>query len=90
MKTIKDILKPVLEAQSRPLNQIAMDIRQNWPKVNYAAEPYLRAMAQMDKISDNYGYDSGQSVVLYFLSNARGWRGPEAKRIKAELKKMTK
>jgi hypothetical protein len=27
-------------------------------------------------------------VVLYFLSNARTWKGEVAKRVKAELKKM--
>jgi hypothetical protein len=26
--------------------------------------------------------------VLYFLANAGTWRGPDAKRIKAELKEM--
>lgn len=89
MKRTKDFLEPLFEA-TRPLSVIAADIRKNWPKVHYAAKPYLDAMSQMDKITDNYYYDSGRSVVLYFLSNARGWRGPEAKRIKAELKKMLK
>jgi mitochondrial fission protein ELM1 len=33
---------------------------------------------------------SAKSIVLYFLSNASSFRGPEAKRIKAELKGMCK
>ncbi len=77
------------EANSpRALSAIARDIRANWPKVNYAAKPYLDAMAQLGGINENYYEDSGKSVVLYFLANAGSWRGEDAKRIKAELKKM--
>ena len=39
-------------------------------------------------INDNYGVDSGKSIVLYFLSNASTWRGETAKRIKKELKSL--
>jgi hypothetical protein len=55
-----------------------------------AAQPYLAAMASLGAVSDDYGYDSGKSVVLYFLSNAGSWRGLVAKAIKAELKAMLK
>ena len=72
----------------RPLYVIASDIRANWPKINYAAKPYVEAMAMLDSISDNYYLDSGKSVVLYFLANAGTWRGDKAKAIKAELKGM--
>ena len=72
----------------RPLYEIARDIRNNWPKVNYAAVPYLAAMRELNLMSDKYVFDSGASVVRYFLANAGTWRGPEAKRIKAELKAM--
>ena len=34
--------------------------------------------------------DDARTVVLYFLSNSATWRGPDAKRIKAELKEMLK
>lgn len=73
---------------NRPIYEIARDIRSNWPKVNYAAAPYLAAMRDLNAISDKYIYDTGASVVRYFLANASSWRGPEAKRIKAELKAM--
>ena len=73
---------------ARSLYLIASEIRRTWPKVNYAAVPYLDAMRSLDSISDNYGEDSGKSIVLYFLSNASTWRGPDAKRIKAELKSL--
>ncbi len=74
--------------EARSLATIARDIRAHWPKVNYAAKPYLDAMATLNSINDAYYYDSGKSVVLYFLSNAGTWRGEHAKRIKAELKAM--
>jgi hypothetical protein len=75
---------------NRPLYEIARDIRTNWPKVNYAAAPYLAAMRNLNAISDKYIYDTGASVVRYFLANASSWRGPEAKRIKLELNAMLK
>ena len=75
---------------TRSLHEIALDIRSNWPKVNYAAVPYLDAMARLDRITDNYGMDSADTIVLYFLSNARSWRGEDAKRIKSELNAMVK
>jgi hypothetical protein len=75
--------------EARSLETIAREIRKDWgSKLNYAARPYLDAMACLDKITDSYGCDSGKSVVLYFLSNASAWRGETAKRVKAELKKM--
>jgi hypothetical protein len=73
---------------TRPLYQIANEIRKDWTKVYFGAVPYLDAMSSLDSIEDNYIMDSGKSVVLYFLSNASTWRGETAKRIKAELKAM--
>ncbi len=74
----------------RPLSIIAAEIRCDWKNVNYAAKPYLEAMSQMSNIRDNYYHDTGKSVVLYFLANAGSWRGDVARRIKAELKEMSK
>lgn len=79
---------PTPTAEPRPLHVIAGEIRQHWPKVNSAAEPYLQAMAELDSVGDAYFQDSARSIVLYFLGNAHTWRGPDAKRIKAELKSM--
>ena len=75
---------------ARPLSSIARDIRSTWKKVNYAAQPYLDAMGDLCWITDSYGYDSGRSIVLYFLSNASTFRGDDARRLKAELKAMLK
>lgn len=75
---------------ARPLYEIAREIRKAWTKVSPYAEPYLEAMESLNSINDNYYYDSGKSVVLYFLGNATTWRGEDARRIKAELKEMLK
>ena len=76
---------------ARSLSAIAAEIRKDWgSKVNYAARPYLDAMASMHSINDTYGYDSGKEIVMYFLSNASTWRGETAKRVKSELKSMLK
>lgn len=77
-------------ATARPVCEIAREIRRDWKKVNFAAEPYLSAMSTLNSIQDSYGFDSGKSIVLYFLANASSWRGEVAKRVKAELKKMCK
>lgn len=75
---------------SRPIYVIAADIRKTWPKVYFGAVPYLDAMASLSSITDMFGYDSADSIVRYFLSNASTWRGEDARRIKAELKGMLK
>ena len=72
----------------RPLSAIAVEISRSWPRVSFNAQPYLDAMMELDTLDDQYGADDAASIVLYFLSNAGGWRGPEARRIKAELKAM--
>lgn len=76
------------QTQPRSLRTIAGEVYADWKNVHYAARPYLEAMTQLERVTDNYGYDTGKGVVLYFLSNASTWRGPVAKRIKAELKQM--
>lgn len=73
---------------ARPLYEIAAEIRKTWTKVSPYADEYLRAMERLNSINDYYYFDTAKSVVLYFLSNAQGWRGEDARRIKAELKEM--
>lgn len=79
---------------NRTLHDIACEIDHDWHTlgkgVSPYARPYLDAMADMVSINDNYGADSGASIVGYFLANAGSWRGETAKRIKAELKAMLK
>lgn len=71
---------------TRPISDIARDISRAWPKPNFAAKPYLDAMRGLYSVHDAYGYDSGKSVVLYFLGNAATFKGEAAKALKAELK----
>ena len=75
---------------ARPLYEIAKEIKKDWVKPNYAAKPYIDAMQCLTSVNDSYGWDNGKSIVLYFLCNANTWKGETAKRIKAELKSLTK
>jgi hypothetical protein len=77
-------------ANVRPLNEIAREIRSDWKNVYFGAKPYLAAMFCLDSVNDQYGLDDAKSISLYFLANAGTWRGDTARRIKAELKAMTK
>ena len=73
----------------RPLHEVADEIWDNWgEKVWFGARPYLEAMSTLNSINEDFGYDSGQSIVLYFLANAQTWRGEVARRVKKELKGM--
>ena len=73
---------------TRSINTIAKDISADWTKVYFGAVPYLDAMHSLNSIDDNYMYDTGKSVVRYFLANAQSWRGDKAREIKKELKAM--
>jgi hypothetical protein len=77
-----------MSTDKRSIRSIALDIRKDWAKVNYAAKPYLDAMMELNSINDKYYEDSAKSVVLYFLSNASSFRGERAKALKAELKAL--
>ena len=78
--------------KKRSVTEIANEIAKVWgEKVYFAARPYLDAMRSHEFECDgHYGYDSGESIVLYFLSNATTWRGDEARRIKKELNGLIK
>ncbi len=77
-----------MEINYRPINVIAAEIKSLWKNVYFGAVPYLDAMRSLVTKDDNYIHDSGESIVMYFLANAQSWRGEDAKRIKAELKKI--
>jgi hypothetical protein len=90
----REASRPVSDAvkldgvKGRSLYVIARDIRADWKKVHYAAERYLKAMESLDNVKEMYGYDSGDYIVRYFLSNASTWHGDVARAIKAELKAL--
>lgn len=76
----------------RPIHEIAAEIKKLWTNVYFGAKPYLDAMFSLQDANSTYGCDSAKSIVLYFLANANTWRDKKgednAKRIKAELKKL--
>src|ERR1017187_102250 len=86
----KPILTPKEQAivdslPSLGLEQIASAIRKDWPTVYFGAVPYLDALGCIVDIKENYGADTGASVVAYFLCNATTWKGNVARAVKAEL-----
>jgi hypothetical protein len=46
-------------------------------------------MHSLSDIGDKYEADDARMIVAYFLSNARGFKGPEARALKAELKALS-
>ena len=76
------------DTEHRPLYKIAAEIRRDWVKVPASAHAYLIPMMQLNSVDDDYGFDSGKAVALYFLSNASTWKGEKARAIKSELKSM--
>ncbi len=73
---------------SRSICSIAREISDLWPKPFFGAVPYIRAMASLNTVSDKFGQDDARSIVIYFLGNAKNWRGDDARRLKAELKEI--
>jgi hypothetical protein len=82
----------IAELNLLSINQIAYIIQKNWvdkkgrPNINYAAKPYVEAMATLESITDKYFLDDGSDIVTRFLCNANSWRGEVTKAVKAELK----
>lgn len=76
--------------EKRRIYEIARDVRKNWKKVSPYAEPYLRAMETLGEITDKYYLDPADEIIRYFLGNAQGFRGEDARRIKKELNDMLK
>jgi hypothetical protein len=75
----------------RPLHVIGNEIAADWPGVaGFPAEEYVRAMQRLETLDDSYGADTALMAVTYFLGNANAWRGPTARRVKAELREMIK
>src|SRR5687767_1526583 len=47
---------------SRPIHEIAREIRDDWSNVHFGAKPYLLAMEDLDEIDDTHLYDTASSV----------------------------
>lgn len=72
------------------ISQIAGVAFKDFKPMNFAAKPYADAMLSLDTVNDDYGLDSGKSIVTYFLGNAQTWRGDVAKAVKKELNSRIK
>lgn len=75
---------------TRPIYEIADEIRRDWKKPYFGAVPYLDAMGSLDAVTDSFYEDSAKSVLVYFLANASTWKGETARRVKAEIKALIK
>lgn len=75
------------QVKTAPLSQLADLARRHWKPMFYGAVPYVNALLQCPTINSTYGIESAEHLVLAFLANARTWRGPIARVVKAELKR---
>ena len=75
------------QTTQRSVREIAFEISKVWKNPYFGAVPYIQALKNIDD-SGRYGFDSQSSLINYFLANAATFRGEDAKRIKAELKKL--
>ena len=50
---------------TRPVFEIAREIKQVWQKPNFAAVPYLNAMHSINGIEDKYYFDTGLDDFRY-------------------------
>lgn len=74
----------------RPIHRIAREILRCWPKPSQYATPYLHALITVSGPNDLYGSDSARDLIDYFLANASSFRGPDARRLKAELNRVAR
>lgn len=76
----------------RPIHEIAREIREDHQKQNrkvyFGAVPYLEAAGTLNSMTDAFGLDSAESILIYLLSNLSTWKGETARRVKAEIKAM--
>ncbi len=71
----------------RKINIVASEIAVIWgDNISPYALPYLEAMLYLESINDSFGYEPAREIIQYFLMNAGGFRGPDARRLKNELK----
>lgn len=84
----------------RELWAVAAEITVKWRYRPAAAEPHLTAMGAMRTMDDTYpdgaerpspvrfAQVSGRDAVRSFLEVSEDWHGPDARKIKAELRAM--
>lgn len=74
----------------RTFAEIIQEIRTLWSKPYFGAVPYLDALGTINSSEPDatYGYVTVRDIVPYLLANMQTFRGPDARRVKAELKSM--
>jgi hypothetical protein len=79
-----------MDKKPRTFQQIARDIKSAWLNVYFGAAPYLEALLQLDTTDPKalYMCETAKDIAIYFLANARTFRGADAKMLKAELKSI--
>ena len=80
--------RPIALTTPRPIWRIAQEISTLWRPTDEttAVRPFLDAMRLMEHIHDNVDDLAGRTIVTGFLKNSHDWTGPDASRIKAELR----
>jgi hypothetical protein len=81
---------PTPDLKDLTLRELALMVKRDWQKPYFGAVPYLNAMMALTSIDEQYGLDTGESIVLYFLANANTWRGETARAVKKELNRRAK
>lgn len=78
--------------EKRTFAEIVKEIRTLWSKPYFGAVPYLNALGTIHSSDKDapYLFETAGDMVPYLLANMTTFRGPDAKRIKAELKEMVK
>lgn len=76
--------------EKRTFSEIAAEIKKLWPKPYFGAVPYIQALYKCDTIDPKsyFYFDETGMIINYLLANMQTFRGPDARRIKAELKNM--
>lgn len=70
-----------------PLSEVAVRMRRASPKVWHAYAPYFVPLLSMETAREEYGFDSGLSVVLYAIGNWSGAKGYDAAWCRVMLKR---
>src|SRR6266404_3660526 len=73
----------------RPLHEIARDIAVTWPTASPHAKAYLKAMHYLIGIDDAFAAGNARRIVRCFLLYSKEWLGPDADRIKEELREIS-
>lgn len=80
-----------IDENYRPIYCIAEDILNDWgDKINSAAQPYLCAMLETEANQEEYGADSLDEIISYFLSNSLTYHTNKAREYKKELRNFLK